>query len=154
MRPYRANPIEEEESEFVYGGHCELGDRAFIVPPDAEYDPDYGGFEPVILGVIEVRPETVSQYIGLRDKNEKEIYGTLDNEGGDIVRLFDEEVGTITQDGIFGSWGIINHKHFRSVENIYVAFLDKTGLFSAKISDMWEVIGNTHQNPELLESKE
>lgn len=77
----------------------------------------------------EVIPETVGQYTGLTDKNGKKIFE------GDII-LFDEEYGHIEYDDLdaqfilsFDTWvttfGIVNSRDV-------------------------EVIGNIHDNPELL----
>lgn len=85
---------------------------------------------------IEIDPETVGQYTGLKDKNDKRIFE------GDIVRI--EERGRVAEGGIIvfrnscpGGWIVT----------------DKTEEASCSLA--WrscvEVIGNIHDNPELLE---
>lgn len=84
-----------------------------------------------------VRPETVGQYTGLKDKNGLEIFE------GDIVKLLGQTVReVIFRDGVFG----------------YAAtFLDDMIAIGLNFkwrdgrSDVVEVIGNIYDNPELLE---
>jgi uncharacterized phage protein (TIGR01671 family) len=78
---------------------------------------------------IEVDPEAVGQFIGLRDKNGVEIYG------GDVVESsenFDPSVVKFDS-GSFYFWDL--------------AVTDATDF-------EWEVIGNIHDNPELKEAGE
>lgn len=78
-----------------------------------------------------VAPETVGQYTGLRDKNEKEIYE-----------------GDITKDPDGNAFEVIWNKGAASFE-----LQNKTShfLFVQRYIDMFEVIGNTYENPDLLE---
>lgn len=77
------------------------------------------------------------QCTGLKDKNKRLIYE------GDIVRSpldeHDGEFGKITWDDIDACWGI-NYSDVR---------ID----FGYVWADKFEVIGNIHENPELLEVK-
>ena len=81
--------------------------------------------------VVEVIPETVGQYTGLTDKNGTKIFE------GDIVRSC---VGTYVVKYLTGAW-------FCSL--IECEYLTLLCTISAE-----EVIGNIHDNPELIERSE
>lgn len=84
------------------------------------------------LVVREVDPATVGQYTGLKDKNGKEIYE------GDIIKT----------DFSYATW--IGFVHFNK-GNFELVDSDKNGqyLTLSVLSDI-EIIGNIHDNPELL----
>ena len=95
---------------------------------------DYWHGEPIFVceEECEVIPETVGQYTGLMDKDGKKVFE------GDIVRWDGDEISIIRYcEGVYrlcnaeGYYGVSLHNHFSYVE----------------------VIGNIHDNPELLEVK-
>ena len=94
--------------------------------------------------VAEVVTETVSQFTGLTDKNGKKIFE------GDIVRVcLDPEicVGNVIWDSEIASYNIpFNNGKCVLPLDIFIA-KNKVG------EKVWiEVIGNIHDNPELLEN--
>lgn len=68
---------------WVYGGIFYVGKRAFIVLDDVELN-GLMMTEAFITDFVEVRPETVGQYIGSHAENDKDIYK------GDIVQTQSE----------------------------------------------------------------
>ena len=96
----------------------------------------------------EVIPETVGQYTGLTDKNGKKIFEE-DIVKATIRRCYGsnpqirEETKIIDYDNL----GILGLK---DVENVWSDFMNELSL-SGGIEDFYfEVIGNLHDNPELL----
>lgn len=76
-----------------------------------------------------VYAETVGQYTGLTDENGKKVFE------GDIVRASK----------------LIDSKEF--ITKFYISDIRMTSIFGWSSFDKFEVIGNIHDNPELLEVK-
>jgi uncharacterized phage protein (TIGR01671 family) len=155
-----------DNGEWVYGnlnygtiGIKSIKDSYYI--SDFDVNPWDKKFYPVIN-------ESVGQYTGLTDKNGNKIFW------GDIVRLFDIAVGEIVQE--CGAFGIgcrkqIDYDYLAS-EIAPVTGTNNTPMFcyNDNYVSLWElywnyneeddnisvieVIGNIHDNPELLEVKE
>ena len=110
-------------------------------------------------------PETIGQYTGMTDKNGRKIFE------GDIVRLFDISVGEIVQE--CGAFGIgfrepIDYDYLASeivsitgcnntpefcYNDYYVSLYELYWNYNEENDNISviEVIGNIHDNPELLE---
>lgn len=108
-------------------------DKYYIQFPDPRYMPDWNMPYKMVQG--EVNPDTIGQYTGLHDKNEKEIYE------GDIVKSF--FVDTDKQGNEVYKYQIIRIEY----DEILCSYrIDKFMNL--------EVIGNIYDNPELLGGKE
>ena len=104
-------------------------------------------------GIIERRPHEVvlMQYTGLEDKNGVEIYE------GDTVRVFDaKQINQLGRDGAYVD------AYLDELDEVdFIVFkdggfvLNRTGLDVSICQSIEEftVIGNIHENPELLETK-
>ena len=127
--------------EWVYG-HYRVGRKLHIIYNDENSDHCYA-----------VRPESVGQFTGLTDKNGKKIFE------GDLLNGFEypfyrsesnehnyfAEVVWFDENCAFG---LVTHKHLTSkVRGISAGNADYIEDFN---SEEWEVIGNIHDNPELL----
>ena len=118
--------FEGRESQWVYGSLLAESSNTFpIIAQDYDNDEEW-------IGIIEwatVDTETVGQYTGLTDKNGKKIFE------GDIVNC-------ITSDFDGSDKYVYNFKITNITDYEQMGFLD----FCHEI----EIIGNIHDNPELL----
>ena len=124
MRNYRGLT---KEGKWVFGSYVEIPDKHhFIIVKQMSFYHyrEVDGRYPAIYNPIEVIPETVGQFTGLKDKNGTEIYK------GDAVSS--------------GFWDGI-------VEFVEGAFkIVQGGCSDSTNFDVTEIIGNIHENPELL----
>ncbi len=114
--------------EWVYGSYIQIGnDWCCIVPSKTEYDE-------VGLNTTRVISETVGEFTGLTDKNNKPIYE------GDILQCYygGSKHGAVEQvefkDGAF----ILRHR-----ATPISVYLEYDGTYTTDI----EVIGNIYENP-------
>lgn len=104
---------------------------------DTKYAVYWGGESTFVCeDECEVIPETLGQYTGLTDKNGKKIFE------GDIV-CYGGMIRTVVYDSEFAEF---EFDKYDNVEN-------PDGLSLCCDHDVTEVIGNIHDNPELLEVK-
>jgi hypothetical protein len=113
-----------ENGEWCYGLLSES--KGYIGQPEKGFYISNSGGMP---WAFQVRPETIGEYIGRKDKNKKEIFE------GDICRSF---LGEPTL-------GIIRY--------INCAFVFTASGIDWKIPDDLEIIGNICENPEIEVSK-
>lgn len=136
---WRGKHDDVDSSEWVSGYLVKMWEKFCLQDPQCENR------------VTEVAPSTLGECTGLRDKNGTPIFE------GDILRYFDDgdELGLIC----FGNYGhyfnrdnhrgfyVLRHTHKRPI------FWDMP-VFPVDIIDCAEIIGNIHDNPELLKGGE
>jgi len=84
----------------------------------------------------------VMQYTGLKDKNGKEIYE------GDIIGIFNHHQPEIVEWEPYGcGFGFFSYDSVERGDGRFEFLSDWTG------SEGYEVIGNIHENPELLKNE-
>jgi len=126
MREYRFRGKTKATGEWVYGDLLHVDNRMCIIPNINVDDID--------VCTLEVDLETVGQYIGLHDKSGKEIYE------GDIVKLCDTNPILFRVEIILARYG------YKTVFKL----LDDGTIAQCYFLDKCEVVGNIHDNPELL----
>ena len=120
-------------NQWIYGGIAEDKDGNFVVLPKNNWQKGRC-----------VDKETIGQFTGLYDKNSKEIYE------GDILlfrtdRFTSKPIAVVFHNGAFG--------YFYTGD--FVSFVGNTNFkFCINGSDeFFEIIGNIHDNPELIKEK-
>lgn len=121
-------------NEWVYGNYC---GAEYLINEGIEHFiieiPRNGSSSKVI-------PETVGQYTGLTDKNGNKIFE------GDIIKIY------LYDDIRLANYEIGNIKYDETKAR-YI-FCTEDGCYSIDNSNEYEVIGNIHDNPELLKGGE
>ena len=133
---FRGKRVDKEEFAFgdLLTGMGYKKGKFFILPHLSYYPSDCKSVDG-----YEVIPETIGQYTGLKDKNGKKIYE------GDIIRSFDSNDDAILHYIVWEEAGFValyKGRYFRSKCFLNQDWLDEFDK---------EVIGNIHDNPELLE---
>ena len=127
-----------DNGDWVYGSLIRMDDegyQTFIFPP-YNYASSLTCGQLVAYGMIAVIPETVGQYTGLKDKNGVKIFE------GDILK---DSLGWVCLVKWDDSNGRFLGYHKKPRGDTYVCYVGR--------EPASEVIGNIHDNPELMEAQ-
>ena len=157
---------------WAYGYYVQIGDTHWIAEQDVEFrtaELDEARYverpETGIYGMCEVDPETVGEFTGLKDcKRTEEYPDGQEIYEGDIVVVLDRDWPSQMD-----SCPELNHQQYKkSISSVCVVvwnngsfYLDKKAgrgyyypqIYRSRGRDVFEVIGNIHENPELLEAR-
>ena len=135
---YRAKRLDNGKLVFGVPIPNSYGDRVFFIPLLLTDKIAYP-FERLVDWVVEVMPETIGQYTGLKDKNGVEIC-----EGDIVETVYNGEVfaGVVVYDLSEVDFKVTDGKEKYGRNFQYLAGNDEN-----------EVIGNIYETPELLEIK-
>ena len=90
--------------------------------------------------------QCIEQYTGLKDKNGKEIYE------GDIVNAVGIGIAQVTSSPS-GEWALYYKREPDEIENGFACVVPKNkprDLWKTTLTSYIEIVGNIHENPELL----
>lgn len=140
MREIKFRGKRLDNGEWVYGDyHHRAGGVHCII----DMQPDFQG--KVEYVIIQVDAETVGQFTGLRDKNDKDIYE------GDIVKW----ILTMPAVGVNGGYEEYETEEIGEIKwdegALQLGEYCAAG-FAYESEDYAEIIGNVHDNQELLKS--
>lgn len=133
-----------DNGEWIEGDLIQSRDKTYIHPKANSFRVSETGLSKLIV-LREVYPETVGQYTGLTDKNGKKIFE------GDILQ---DKFGQIKIVDYCNEWGAFRACFVKALndEGKIVATVGGAS-FVGTIWRKYEVIGNIHDNPELLKDK-
>ena len=135
------------------GKRLEIGDfveGSLIVYPDGDCYIARPSGDPNVLDKFIVDPDTIGQYTGLKDKDGRRIFE------GDIlgIKFFPQYVERISWEGppdaiatVFWDLNAFSLQAKNGIDFRYADFCDIN-------YDHTKIIGNIHENPELLEVKD
>ena len=115
----------------MYGGYAEIDGKGYIFP-EAKCHQAHGDYwtDDDVPDIPIVDKETVGEYTGLKDRNGREVYE-----------------GDILHDHFCNNRYVV---HFDSGSFDVRSTLDKSGNYLSDVVGDVEVIGNIHDNPELM----
>lgn len=125
MRDVKFRGQSTQTGSWLYGSLIRRGDRCFILPFTGK----------MRAADTEVIPATVGQYTGLKDKNGKEIYE------GDIFKTTDSNGCCL----VVVEWDDVNARFLGRDQHRNIWYV---GREPAAV-----IIGNIHDNPELLKNE-
>lgn len=122
-----------DNGEWIYGDLLENQGRNFIYHATSESTIEDNDDGRIVVVAVEVDYNTIGQYTGLNDNNGREIYE------GDVLRMYDNKRYTFT-----------------CMQSAFLGRCNETRLGLANITERVskEIIGNSHDNPELLKGGE
>lgn len=130
--------------EWIYGGFCRRWNNkpCVVVYNPKERDDDPNSYEDDWEIYVDVYEDTIGQFTGLLDKNGKEIYE------GDIITVNGNYPRVVLWDKM--TWGLMPTEFYHD-KYFWVMNLQHPGTdWWEEFADEFEIIGNIHDNPELI----